>query len=119
MDKFNDIRKIIDTYISQNNTSQNDESSQVQFIMGDQDYTYIKVKCGNIIEFSNYINEIIRNDRSKNIDRISNAAYYTLETQEKIIYINIIELILKFIIIAIVIIGIISLINILNASVYE
>ena len=119
MDKFNDIRKIIDTYISQNNTSQNDESSQVQFIMGDQDYSYIKVKCGNIIEFSNYVNEIIRNDRSKNIDRISNATYYTLETQEKIIYINIIELILKFIIIAIVIIGIISILNILNASVYE
>ena len=113
MDKFNEIKSNIDKYISKN-----EDSSQVQFIMSDQDYSYVKVKCGNIIEFSNYIDEIIKEDRNKDIDRIS-ATYYTLETQEKIIYINIIELILKVIILAIVIIGIISIINILNASFYE
>lgn len=113
MDKFNEIKNNIDRY-----TLKIEDSSQVQFIMSDQDYSYVKVKCGNIIEFSNYINEIIKEDRSKDIDRI-NATYYTLETQEKIIYINIVELILKVIILAIVIIGIISIINILNASFYE
>lgn len=113
MDKFNEIKNNIDRY-----TLKIEDSSQVQFIMSDQDYSYVKVKCGNIIEFSNYINEIIKEDRSKDIDRI-NATYYTLETKEKIIYINIVELILKVIILAIVIIGIISIINILNASFYE
>ena len=113
MDKFDNIKESVEDYI----LSKEDVSS-VQFIMSDQDYSYIKVKCGNIIGFSNYINEIIEHDRSKDIDRI-NATYYTLEPQEKIIYINIIELILKVIILAIVIIEIISIINILNASLYE
>ena len=113
MDKFNTIKNNIDNY-----TLQNETESSIQFIMSDKDYSYIKIKCGNIIEFSNYINEIIENDRSKDIDKM-NVEYYTLETQEKIIYINIIELILKIIILAIVIIAIISIINILNASLYE
>ena len=113
MDKFNTIKNNIDNY-----TLQNETESSIQFIMSDKDYSYIKIKCGNIIEFSNYINEIIENDRSKDIDKMD-VEYYTLETQEKIIYINIIELILKIIILAIVIIAIISIINILNASLYE
>lgn len=115
MDKFNSIKENIDNYTLQN---KNKSNSSIQFISKDQDYSFIKIKCGNIIEFSNYIDAIIEKDRSQDIDRIS-ATYYTLETQEKIIYINIIELILKVIILAIVIIGITSIINILNASLSE
>ena len=113
MDMFYNIKENIDNYILKNETK-----SSIQFISNDQDCSFIKIKCGNIIEFSNYINKMIEEDRSKDIDRIS-ATYYTLETQEKNIYINIIELILKIIILAIVIIGITSIINILNSSLYE
>ena len=47
------------------------------------------------------------------------AKYYSLENQEKIIYTNILQLLLRTIILTIIIIGIISSINIINASLYE
>ena len=47
------------------------------------------------------------------------VVYYSLMHQEKIIYINIIELLLKIIIIAIVTIGTVSAINAINASLVE
>lgn len=112
MDTFNNINENLNNYTPQN------EVSSVQFIFSEQAQIRLRIKCGSILEFSNYIDEIIEYDRSKEIDRIS-AEYYTLENQEKIIYINIINLILKVIISAIVIIGVISIINTLNASLYE
>lgn len=55
--------------------------------------------------------------QKQNID--IGANYYSLENQEKIIYTNILELILRAIILTIIIIGIISSINIINASLCE
>lgn len=75
---------------------------------------FVKIKCENIIDFSNYIENIIQ---TQNID--ISASYYSLENQEKIIYTNILELILRTIILTIIIIGIISSINIINASLCE
>ena len=75
---------------------------------------FVKIKCGNIINFSNYMDNIIQN---QNTD--ISAKYYSLENQEKIIYANVLELILQTIILTIIIIGIISSINIINASLCE
>lgn len=75
---------------------------------------FVKIKCGNIINFSNYMDNIIQ---KQNVDIY--AHYYSLENQEKIIYTNILELILQTIILTIIVIGIISSINIINASLCE
>lgn len=75
---------------------------------------FVKIKCENIINFSNYMDNIIQN---QNID--ISVKYYSLENQEKIIYANVLELILRTIILTIIIIGIISSINIINASLCE
>ena len=77
----------------------------------DDDVVYVKIKCEDVVELKNYLEEKL----SYNVAR----KYYTLENQEKIIYIDIIELILKVIMIAIVTIGIVSTINIINASLIE
>ena len=45
--------------------------------------------------------------------------YYSLENQEKKIYINILQLVLEIIIVVIIAIGIISATNIINASISE
>ena len=78
-------------------------------------YPNVKIRCGNIISFSNYINKVIDERTGEDIY----AVYYTLEPQEKIIYVYIIELILKVIITAIIVIGIVSTITILTASLCE
>lgn len=75
---------------------------------------FVKIKCDNIIDFSNYMEDVIQ---KQNID--IGANYYSLENQEKIIYTNILELILRTVILTIMIIGIISYINIINASLCE
>lgn len=75
---------------------------------------HLKIKCGNIIGFSDYINNIIK---TQNDDIFAN--YYSLDNQEKKIYIAILQLILRTIILTIVIIGIISSINIISASLFE
>lgn len=75
---------------------------------------FVKIKCGNIINFSDYIENIIQ---KQNVAIY--AHYYSLENQEKIIYTNILELILQTIILTIIIIGIISSINIINANLCE
>ena len=74
----------------------------------------IKIKCKNIIQFSKYIENI-----NANQDFPIDIEYYTLKNQEKIIYIKIVELMLKVIILAIIIIGIVSTVNIINASLSE
>ena len=75
---------------------------------------YVKIKCGNIINFSDYMENIIQ---KQNMD--IGARYYSLDNQEKIMYTNILQLILQTIILTIIVIGIISSINIINASLCE
>ena len=76
---------------------------------------YVKIKCDDIIEFKNYMDEIIKDQNNG----ISFVDYYTLENAEKLLYIDIIELILKVVMVTVVSIGIISTINIMNASLIE
>jgi len=72
------------------------------------------VLSNNITEFKEYIEEI---SKKQNIE--VTILYYSLENQEKLIYIAIIELILKVMMIAICSITIVSTINIINASLVE
>lgn len=76
---------------------------------------YVKIKCDNIIELENYMDEVKKKQNTEEIF----IQYYTLENQEKLLYIDIVELILKVVMIAIISIGIISTINIMNASLCE
>lgn len=108
MDTYNKIEEKFNNYKLQN------RNSVLKWLWTDKDEIYIKVKCDNIIEFSNYIENI---NKKQNIE--INVKYYSLENKEKIIYINIIKLILRIIILAVIIIGVISTINIINASLYE
>ena len=108
MEKYNNIQKINSDY---NDT----EGYEVEnWIVSDLDEILIKVKCKNIMNFSSYIDNIVKK-QNIGID----AEYYSLENQEKIIYIEIVQLILNIIVISIIIIGIISTINIINASISE
>lgn len=108
MDVYNKIEEKLNNYIPKN------KNSLKKWIWNDTDVKFIKIKCNNIIKFSNYIEDITR---KQNIE--IDAEYYSLENQEKIIYINIVQLILMVIILAIIVIGIISTLNIINASLYE
>ena len=84
------------------------------FWLYNDDTLHIKINCDNVIEFKNYIDEVNKSREDKIwVD------YYTLENQEKLIYINIVELLLRTIMIAIITIGIASTINIMNASLCE
>ena len=108
MENYNNIQKINSNY---NDT----EGYEVEnWIVSDLDEILIKVKCKNIMNFSSYIDNIVKK-QNIGID----AEYYSLENQEKIIYIEIVQLILNIIVISIIIIGIISTINIINASISE
>lgn len=108
MENYNNIQKINSDY---NDT----EGYEVEnWIVSDLDEILIKVKCKNIMNFSSYIDNIVKK-QNIGID----AEYYSLENQEKIIYIEIVQLILNIIVISIIIIGIISTINIINASISE
>lgn len=110
MDLYNKIEENLNSYISQN---KNHVVTWIGF--GDMDEPiHVKVKCEDIIKFSDYIENI---KKEQNIE--ISTDYYSLDNQEKIIYINILQLILKIIIFTIVIIGIISTINIINASLCE
>lgn len=100
----------LDNYINETYKETNGRN----FWMYNETTLNIKIKCDNIIEFKNYIDEI-NNSRE---DKIY-IDYYTLENKEKLIYISIIELLLKIIMIAIITIGIVSTINIMNASLCE
>ena len=109
LETFNKISKSVENYASEN------RNSVPTWISTDmKDPLYIKVKCENIVEFSNYIEAI---KEKQNMDVFTN--YYSLENQEKIIYIEILQLILRIVIITIMLIGIISAINIINASLCE
>lgn len=74
----------------------------------------LRINCNNITEFKDYMEEF---GKKQNIE--VTILYYSLENQEKLIYIAIIELILKVMMIAICSITIVSTINIINASLVE
>ena len=75
---------------------------------------FLRIKCDNVIGLLDYIENL-----NKKQDNYIHAHYYSLDNQEKIIYTNVLQLILKTIISIIIIIGIISSINIINASLCE
>ena len=108
MENYNNIQKINSDY------NDNEGYEVENWIVSDLDEILIKVKCKNIMNFSSYIDNIVKKPNI-GID----AEYYSLENQEKIIYIEIVQLILNIIVISIIIIGIISTINIINASISE
>ena len=108
MENYNNIQKINYDY------NDNKGYEVENWIVSDLDEILIKVKCKNIMNFSSYIDNIVK---KQNI--CIDAEYYSLENQEKIIYIEIVQLILNIIVISIIIIGIISTINIINASISE
>ena len=110
MDTFNKIEEKINIHPK----GANQQNIWMHFGNISNSGDFVKIKCGNIINFSNYMDNIIQN---QNID--ISAKYYSLENQEKIIYANVLELILQTIILTIIIIGIISSINIINASLCE
>ena len=110
MDTFNKIEEKINIHPK----GANQQNIWMHFGNTSNSGNFVKIKCGNIINFSNYMDNIIQN---QNID--ISAKYYSLENQEKIIYANVLELILQTIILTIIIIGIISSINIINASLCE
>ncbi len=109
LNTFYKIAKSVDDYTLEN------KSSLPTWMSTDmKEPICIKVKCDNIIEFSNYIEDI---KEKQNINIYTD--YYSLENQEKIIYIEILQLLLRIVIITIILIGIISAINIINASLCE
>ena len=105
IDTYEEIIKNIEKYF---------EIEERKSFWNDEGLLRVKIKCDNIVELKNYLDKTIEN-QNFNIWVI----YYTLENQEKLIYISIIELILKVIMVAIVTIGIVSTINIMNASLIE
>lgn len=81
------------------------------------DITRIKINCNDIANFKVYMEDFITKN---NINRLTVLLqYYSLENQEKLIYIAIIQLILKVMMIAICSIAIVSTVNIINASLVE
>lgn len=90
------------------------KQSPSKWIYSDADEILVRINCNNIIHFSNYISGI---SDKQNIP--IDVEYFSLDNQEKIVYINVIQFILKVIILAIIIIAIVSTINVVNASLCE
>ena len=112
METYNKLME--ETYkYNQEKIIQNPEEKHMFWNVGS--ISRVKIKCDDIVEFKDYMENVIENQDSG----IAFVEYYSLENQEKLIYISIIELILKVIMVAIVTIGIVSTINIMNASLIE
>lgn len=109
MDTYNKIESNINA-IPKNN----DEGTPTIGVVHEKPI-FVKVRCENIIEFSNYIKTLAEKNGYYNII----PRFYSLEYKEKMIYIDILQLILRTIITTIIVIGIISAINIISASLYE
>ncbi len=107
IDTYNKIEEKIQSFVSKN--------------MNDEEYSsgtnksFVRVRCENVISFSDYITNIAKEQNYQNFIPM----IYSLEHQEKTIYINILQLILNTIVITIIIIGMVSAINILSASLFE
>lgn len=108
METYNKIEEKFNNYIPKN------ENNIKKWIWNNRDTVSVKIKCDNIIQFSNYIEDI---STKHNIE--IDAQYYSLQDQEKIIYINIVQLILRVIMVGIIAIAIVGVINIINASLSE
>ena len=87
---------------------------KIDFFWGNDNNLSVKIECDDVIEFKNFMDEVIE---KRNLGLY--VEYYSLENQEKNLYINTIELILKVMLGAIIGISIISIINITNASLIE
>ena len=112
METYNKLME--ETYkYNQEKIIQNPEEKHMFWNVGS--ISRVKIKCDDIVEFKDYMENVIENQDSG----IAFVEYYSLENQEKLIYISIIELILKVIMVAIVTIGTVSTINIMNASLIE
>lgn len=74
----------------------------------------VRVRCENVISFSDYIKDLAKKYNYEILPII-----YSLEYQEKMVYLDILQLILKIVLVTIMIIGIISAINIISASLFE
>ena len=108
MDTYDSINSELNSYSTQSNDGLTNWSGS------DLNSMHVKINCENIISLSNYIENL---KKVYNLNIISD--YYSLDNQERIIYINVLQLILKIVIIIIGMIGIISAINIINASLCE
>ncbi|MCI8655005.1 MAG: ABC transporter permease [Clostridia bacterium] len=75
---------------------------------------YLRIKCENVIDFSNYMEEV-----NEKYNGEIYVGYHTLEKEEKVIYTDVLQMILQIIISTIIIIGAVSSINIINASLCE
>lgn len=80
MDTYNKIDANIQSTISKNTDVETNEIGVIH-----NNPVFVKVRCGNIIEFSNYIKDLAEKDDYKNIT----PRFYSLEYQEKMIYIDI------------------------------
>ena len=109
MNTFNNIDEKMDIYSKE-------QSHIVVWYYNNESTTgeFLRIKCDNVIGLSDYIENL-----NKKQDNYIHAHYYSLDNQEKIIYTNVLQLILQTIISTIIIIGIISSINIINASLCE
>lgn len=106
---FSKIKESIKLYTEKNGKMIN------QFIWGVEDSTLINIKSDKLIKFSNYMSSYIS---THNIEE-SPVTYFTLEKNQKTIYIELIQYALFIITVQIIIIGIASAINVINASLQE
>ena len=108
MDTFNKIEE------SYNNYEKEKKESALRWYSSEKDDVHIKIKCRDIIGFSNYI-EGLKTKYNINIS----SEYYSLKNKEHLVYVNIVNLVLNCIIITIIIISLISFLNIIEASLTE
>ena len=108
LDTFNKIESNFISFVpAQSN-------SVKQWIYEGQNVEHYKIKCNNVLGFSNYIDDV-----SQKKSELIDSNFYSLKNREKIIYINIVNLILKVLLIMVISVGIISTMNIINASLVE
>ncbi len=108
-DTYENILKKIEIYMQEKNIKHRE--AYIGYNVHDNS---IKIRTNNIIRFSNDIEKIIEENEME-----AWADYYTLENQEKVIYIKVLQLILQIMIVTMFTIGITSTMNIINSSIYE
>ena len=78
------------------------------------DSYFVRIRCDDVVDFSTYIKNV-QDEQGINLS----AGFYTLDQQETIIYLKIVQLALRIVLVALVLIGVVSGINIINASLQE
>lgn len=112
---YNELNDYIEKTYGKWQSFKNEYSeSQKRTFWNNTESIRVKIKCDNLIELKNFMEE-----KNKEQELGFNIEFYTLDNQEKIVYISIIKLILKIMLGTIITIGIISIINITNASLIE